>query len=262
MAKTDKRIGSVYQTDNLDQFRYLDSNRELKSRVSRVKKSIKEYGWINNPIVCNEKMEVIDGQARLQACKDLGIGLTYTVIPSLGIKECRVLNSISANWTVEDYVKSYADSGKVDYKYVYQILVKIKTEWGKSQTHILRQMCGDSAVEKSIKTGLIKFTEKEYNEATQCVSWVTPFRKVLVETGFDTAKMYEALYYASRKLPEEHKIRLLRKFEKRLNKLEYKQPSSVADGIAIIDDISNYGIKKAEKFYLFHIYEKEGLYSG
>lgn len=260
--KTDKRIGSVYQTDNLDQFRYLDSNRELKNRVTRVKKSIKEYGWINNPILCNEKMEVIDGQARLQACKELGIGLTYTVIPSLGINECRVLNSISANWTVDDYVRSYADSGITDYKYMHQILIKIKTEWGKSQTHILRQMCGDSAIEKSIKTGLVKFSEKEYNKATECISWVTPFKRILVETGFDTAKMYEALYYASRKLPEDPKIKLLRKFEKRLNRLEYKLPNSVADGIAIIDDISNYGVKKTDKFYLAHIYEKEGLYSG
>lgn len=262
MAKTDKRIGSVFQTDNLNQFKYLDSNRELKNRVSRVKKSIKEYGWINNPIVCNEKLEVIDGQARLQACKDLGIGLTYTVIPSLGIKECRVLNSISANWTVDDYVKSYADSGIVDYKYMHQIIVKIKTEWGRNQTQILRQMTGDSHIEVNIKAGVIKFAEKEYNEAVERISWVTPFRKVLTETGFDTAKMYEALYFAARKLPEEQKIKLLRKFEKKLNKLEYKQPGSIADGISIIDDISNYGVKKSDKFYLLHIYEKEGLYNG
>ena len=262
MAKTDKRIGAVYQTDNLDQFKYLDSNRELKNRVTRVKKSIKEYGWINNPILCNEKMEVVDGQARLQACKELGIGLTYTILPSLGINECRVLNSISANWTVDDYVRSYADSGITDYKYLHQILIKIKTEWGRNQTQILRQMCGDSHIETNIKSGSVKFSEKEYNEATTYISWVTPFRKVLTETGFDTAKMYEALYYAARKLPEDQKIKLLRKFEKKLNKLEYKQPGSIADGIAIIDDISNYGVKKSEKFYLFHIYEKEGLYSG
>lgn len=260
--KFDKKIGSVYQTDNLDQFKYLDSNRELRDRVSRVKKSIREFGWINNPIVCNEKMEVIDGQARLQACRELGIGLTYIIIPSLGIKECRVLNSISANWTSDDYIMSYANSGYTDYKYLEQVVRKMRREWGKRHVNIFRQMILDSSAEKLIKAGTIKFSEAEYNTATKHITWVAQFNDVLAANKLDSAKMYEGLYFAARKLPADKKEKLPQKFERKLDGLRYATPGSVKDAIAIIDDISNYKVSQSEKFYLFHIYEKEGLYSG
>lgn len=38
--KNDKRIGVVYETSYLEQFKHLDNNREIKLRAEKVKKSI------------------------------------------------------------------------------------------------------------------------------------------------------------------------------------------------------------------------------
>lgn len=58
----------VYRTNNYDQFKRLVGNREVNpKRVKTIKKSVEEIGYIPNPIIVNENMEVIDGQGRLQA---------------------------------------------------------------------------------------------------------------------------------------------------------------------------------------------------
>ena len=64
-----KIIGQVFEETNYDAFAKLPDNRDLSpGRLNKLIASISER-YILNPIIVNEKMEIIDGQGRLNALR-------------------------------------------------------------------------------------------------------------------------------------------------------------------------------------------------
>lgn len=68
-----------------------------------------------NPIIVNENMEIIDGQHRFEALKELRLPIYYIQVPGIGLEKVQELNSIAKNWTNEDYAKSYVELGNNNY---------------------------------------------------------------------------------------------------------------------------------------------------
>lgn len=117
-----KELGAIFLTDDLSVFKTLKGNREVKdARKQTLVESIDKNGYIANPIIVNEKYEVIDGQGRLAACKELGSPIAYTIVPGIGIKECMVLNMNMKNWSMLDYIQSYAKQGNANYKRILKL---------------------------------------------------------------------------------------------------------------------------------------------
>ena len=113
----------VYETVDYGQFHLLKGNRFLDPRrVEMLKKSIKEYGYIGAPIVVNENDEVIDGQHRLTACRELRVPVRYIRVRGLGLDHCRTLNINAKNWSLLDYCLSYAARGNENYERLFEIL--------------------------------------------------------------------------------------------------------------------------------------------
>lgn len=110
---SDNVVGNVYITTDYDKFKKLDVNRDI-DHVERIRRSIAER-YVPTPIIVNEKLEVIDGQNRLEAIKSLGLPLRYTIVPGLGIEDVRAMNQGAKNWGGKDFVKSYAKEGKEAY---------------------------------------------------------------------------------------------------------------------------------------------------
>lgn len=89
-----KQTNEIQRTNNYYMFKRLEGNRFVDpKKVNKLKKSIDEVGYISNPIIVNEKMEVIDGQHRLEALKELGKPVEYIVQKNLDIKEVLFMNS-------------------------------------------------------------------------------------------------------------------------------------------------------------------------
>lgn len=108
--------GKTYRTKEYGIFRRLEGNREiLASRVSRISKSISSHGYIYNPIVVNENLEVIDGQGRLEALKIAGLPVDFVISPNAGLNECIAPNAYTSVWTVTDYIDSYCEMGNDNY---------------------------------------------------------------------------------------------------------------------------------------------------
>lgn len=108
--------GNTYRTSDYSIFKRLEGNRAvLQIRVNRILKSINTYGYIYNPIVVNEKYEVIDGQGRLEACIHLNKPIDFVISPGAGLKECVALNASGTLWTIPDYIDSYCELGIPDY---------------------------------------------------------------------------------------------------------------------------------------------------
>ena len=99
----------TYITQNSAIFKKLLGNRDVKpERVNNIIKSINDCGYVVSPIIVNEKMEIIDGQARVEALTKLKLPIYYQVVKGIGLRECVAMNLKQSNWKTEDYIHSYA----------------------------------------------------------------------------------------------------------------------------------------------------------
>ena len=115
------RMGGT--TLNYDQFKVLNGNRSIEpARIDNIIRSIRKVGYITNPIIVNEKMEVIDGQGRLEALRQLDLPVDYIIHRGAGIDECIAMNVYQKNWTSMDYIKSFADQGNKHYLTVIELM--------------------------------------------------------------------------------------------------------------------------------------------
>ena len=113
----------VYETRKYSVFKKLEGNRDLCS-VKKIVDSINKVGYIPSPVCVNENMEVIDGQNRIEALKQLGMPVHYYIVNGVGLEEARQMNIGRKNWQLIDYFKSFAAEGKEEYVYFLKMLEK------------------------------------------------------------------------------------------------------------------------------------------
>jgi hypothetical protein len=114
----------IKSTKDYDIFKFINSNREVDhAHVQKIKDSIQQKDLLSvHPINVNAKMEVIDGQHRLQAAKELGVPIFYLVNEGISSHDISRLNSIKKNWCLEDYLNHYMVEGLPEYKKVGQFV--------------------------------------------------------------------------------------------------------------------------------------------
>ena len=116
MEKGKIKISKQMLTSKYDLFAFLPGNRDITPRkVDNLAKSIETIGWLGGAIVVNEFYQIIDGQNRFCACRKLKMPVPYVVAPGAGLREARMLNSMSKNWNTHDYIVSYATDGNINY---------------------------------------------------------------------------------------------------------------------------------------------------
>src|SRR5260370_24331835 len=76
-----------------------------------------------HPIIVNEKMEIIDGQNRLEAAKALQVVVFYFVIETANLDEVNALNINMRAWISMDFLNSYIDKGLKDYKLLKEFVL-------------------------------------------------------------------------------------------------------------------------------------------
>lgn len=99
---------SIRVTKNYDQFTsQVKGNRPIN--IGHLEKMIKimKDDYIPNPIIVNSKLEVMDGQHRLEACKHHQLPVYYIVTDDWEIKQIQTINSVVRKWTLADYVHSF-----------------------------------------------------------------------------------------------------------------------------------------------------------
>jgi hypothetical protein len=110
-----KTVNQVFQTEDYSLFKSLDGNRHVNSlHVRRLKDSFKG-SYLFSPILVNEKYEIIDGQHRFEAAKELNLPIVFIVVHNYGLKEVQILNENMKNWTKADYLSAYCDLKHPEY---------------------------------------------------------------------------------------------------------------------------------------------------
>jgi hypothetical protein len=109
-------------------FNFLKENRDIKtSVVKRIEESIKEFGVIpGNPIVVDKDFNIIDGQHRFTAFKNLGLPVSYVIIEGDVIAKAMALNANQSQWQLIDYIRSYAEQNVDCYRKLLKFEEKYK----------------------------------------------------------------------------------------------------------------------------------------
>jgi hypothetical protein len=118
--------GQIYFTTDYNIFKELLGNRDLDEKhVKNLIKSMKEE-YLEIPIQVNEKMEVIDGQHRLAACKELKLPVYFNIIKEAGLQQTLRQNALQKKWVLNDVLESYVKLGYKDYIVVKSFVQKYK----------------------------------------------------------------------------------------------------------------------------------------
>lgn len=115
-TQSSQEVNKVYKTNDLSIFNQIEGNRPPNPQhIRRLSQSIKDNGLLCNPILVNEKMEVIDGQHRLLAAKDAKSEIYYVILKGYDLKEVHALNLNQKNWASKDFMHGYAKMGIESY---------------------------------------------------------------------------------------------------------------------------------------------------
>lgn len=247
----------VYTTSDYAKFKRLTGNRDIpESRISKIIESIQSIGWVHNPIVVNEHMEVIDGQGRLTALKRLKMPVEYVIALGASTKECIYMNMNMVNWKLPDFVKSYAEQGNEN----YQRLVKLMEKYVGGNLNIISTAL--YRVSKSrlraIKDGSLQLTEEQYQAAIPRLEFVEPLLRKLNPKklpGSLITLMQTLVYYFD--YDEVDKDRLAYSIEKYI----YNSTPWVShpDCEREVENVYNYGIALEKKISIAHLIKEERM---
>ena len=211
---SDQTIAKVYRTTDHSKFKHLEGNRDVTDiRARRIKNSIEKNGYIFNPIIVNEHMEIIDGGGRQQVLEQMGLAVDYIIRPGLSVKDCQALNSAASTWKQIDYINSYADMGNVNYIYLRNLITRFPDITVFSIiAAVMDNVTGNN---KMLIDGELICTENQYNYAGILLSYANRFMNIIKRCRTKTRSqlIIGALMFA-RKLDKVDHERLYKQFEK------------------------------------------------
>ncbi len=142
-------------------FKVIKGNRPIDLiNVKRIVNSITERGFLPVTVIINEFMEVIDGQHRIEAYKQLGYPIEYIIRYGWGLKEVQGLNTVSKLWNKQVFTGSYCDLGVEAYCKLKEFMtVYPDFSLGVAETLITNAYCGANK-NKKLRNSDGKLTHK------------------------------------------------------------------------------------------------------
>ena len=247
----------VYTTKDYSIFKRLVGNRDIpETRISKIVESIQTIGWVHNPIIVNEKMEVIDGQGRLTALQRLKMPVEYIIAEGAGNKECIYMNMNMVNWKLPDFIKSYAEQGNEN----YQRLLTLMEKYAGGNLDIISTAVYrvSKSKHRDIKQGTLQLTEEQAKAAIPRLEFIKPILEKIDERklpGSLVTLMQTLIYYFD--YPEVDKDRLAYSVEKYI----YNATPWVlnTDCEAEVENCYNYGLGLEKKICIAHLVKEERM---
>lgn len=243
----------IKSTTNYEMFKKLEGNRATTvARVNKIKKSIMTVGYITSPILVNENMEIIDGQGRFEALKELRLPVEYIVQKGLNVKECIAMNIYQTNWKVIDYIKSYAAKGNPDYLRLTSLMTEFPLV---ATTEIMAIALFELGRFDPLKVreGNLEISEEQYEEAREKLKFIYPIAKEyksITRIRLILNAMLYCLY-----IPGIDKYRLKTKVISILETGKIPPIPTVDEAMQLMEEIYNRNSKR-ETFYIYTEYRK------
>lgn len=166
----------VNKTKEYYLFKTIGGNRKINElHLARLKKSIMS-NYLFTVIIVNENYEIIDGQHRFEAIKQLDLELNYIICNGYGLKEVQIFNQNSKTWNMDDYLDGYC---RLEYpEYLKYREFKSKYNFSHTETIcILNETSNmiNAEAKKIFGRGLFKI--KNLNKATYIADSLTEIGK-------------------------------------------------------------------------------------
>jgi hypothetical protein len=201
--------------------------------------------YLITPIIVNEKMEVVDGQHRLEAQKELDLPTYYTINNGYRLSHTQRLNMGSENWGTLDFLEGYCSIGLEDYM-IYRYFYN---KYGLNHQNAWSLLTGltDSEgknIYSSFKEGTFKVTTLDFAES--CADKLISLKQYY--DGYRRRNFACAMIRCFRN-PEFSFMR----FEKKLKYLSVRlvDCTTTNEYLALIEDIYNYKVSEKNKIRLY-----------
>jgi len=118
--------------ENYKIFKFLDNNRKPNEKIlGKLQKSIQENG-IQIPIVLNNDNQIIDGQHRFWALKNLGYKVPYIISKTWKEDKHTIeINNTGSKWNAMDFANYASESGNQDVVEAIKVAIRWEKETAK-----------------------------------------------------------------------------------------------------------------------------------
>lgn len=245
-----KEIAKIYESTDYSIFKRLEGNRSITAaRAKKIRKSIVENGYIFSPIAVNENMEVIDGQGRLEALSELGLPIHYYIIRGAGREQCITLNVYGTSWSINDYIKSYAECGIEDYKFLGSLMAchpsfNLKV--------IVYAITGKECADRYIKGGDFRCSREEFLAADRVLEKCQRVQAAISTIPGSPSNVYRAYIFALTHcdIDEERMVACLER-----NKGTIQRIGTMKEALEMLSDIYNFKCR-TKRLYLYQDYDR------
>lgn len=117
---------TIYVTNDYGKFKFRDDNREQinKAQVKVLAEAIRESNKLHlYPMLVNQDYEIINGQHRLLAAKDLGVNIYYEIDHDFKDEDLLAANS-SKQWVSTDYLNYWCKHHSPEYLKLHEFIKK------------------------------------------------------------------------------------------------------------------------------------------
>lgn len=105
----------VLLTKDYGMFKHITGNRQLnEGNIQAICNQLIDRGQ-QQPIIINDRNEIIDGQHRLEACKRLKMPVQYIKRSGANLDDVISTNVVGRKWAISDYINRYVAEGNRDY---------------------------------------------------------------------------------------------------------------------------------------------------
>jgi hypothetical protein len=225
-------------TKDYAQFKFLIDNRKTaRNHINRLKDAISRKPEILavQPILVNEKLEIIDGQHRLSAAQELNLPVHYSVVKGLDINTARDLNILQRRWNIDDFAHSYAKAGNDN----YVLFNKYRGEYPGLTATVLQLVLGGgegSQMSADFRTGKFVIIRQE-EDIKELLDDLSKIRQI---TGHEVPlnKSFVSALLQAQKNEEFTLDEFMVKLQSRPDL--FHRTSTVRDGLRMLEDIYNY----------------------
>jgi hypothetical protein len=107
----------IHETQEYGKFKIDPTNRRTDDNyVEQMKRDIKQHNFLFEfPLVVDSDMNLLDGQNRLRAARELGVPVYYIISNNMKMKHVPLVNGRRRSWRLEDYLHHYFERGYPDY---------------------------------------------------------------------------------------------------------------------------------------------------
>ena len=191
----------IYTTTDYEGFIFTDWNRNVSNaRVVKMIESIKNVGWLPEPVLVNENFEVIDGQSRVKALEKLNMPVRFCIKKGVGRKECQALNLFQKNWSTMDFVESYIADNNDNYIWLKLMLKQYKdltnsVVFSVAVTGGSEAAIGASDIFKTLESGTLKVSNAGRERADKALFYLSRFVDTAAYLGGRKDKLYSAVMF-------------------------------------------------------------------